>query len=190
MLLLLVLLLLPVRFAIALRHDGVTRGQVSAGVLPLLRRVSFRVLPTARGGHQLVFSGTDAATSSAPANPRKMKSALVILGTLLRTDRARKLLLGGTQLIQFTLQLRLSLSDAAHTAMAVGAIQQLLRLLPRRFRRRACLSVQPDFLMRRSCWQGQCIVVIPLGILIITGGMLLTAYLMERREHRPVSKEA
>lgn len=188
MLVLLAFLLLPVCFAFTLRHDSVTQGQVSAGVWPLMHRIPFRILRTPRGGHQLIFPGP--ARPPAPANPRNMKSALVILGTLLRTDHARKLLLGGTQLIQFTLQLHLSLSDAAHTAMAVGAVQQLFRLLPRRFRRRARLSVQPDFLMHRSCWQGQCIVVIPLGILIITGGMLLTAYLMERREHRPVSKEA
>lgn len=188
MLLLLALMLTPVCFAVTLRHDGLTQGAFRLGVWPLMHRIPFRILRTPRGGHQLIFPGP--ARPPAPANPRKMKSALVALGTLLRTDHARKLLLGGTQLVQFTLNLRLSLSDAARTAMTVGAVQQLLRLLPRRFHRRAQLRVQPDFLLHRSCWQGQCIVVIPLGILIITGGMLLIAFLMERREHRPVSKEA
>lgn len=121
----------------------------------------------------------------APGMPAQPKPLLRSLGSLWRSDRARRLLrLDG----QFRLQamLHLGLDDAAYTALLTGLLQQLARFLPQQ----ADIRIQPEFIGRTRL-QVRCIVFLHLGTLLITAAMLLTAYVLEGREHpQPQPKEA
>ena len=121
----------------------------------------------------------------APGMPAQPKPLLRSLGSLWRSDRARRLLrLDG----QFRLQamLHLSLDDAAYTALLTGLLQQAARFLPQQ----ADIRIQPEFIGRTRL-QARCIVFLHLGTLLITAAMLLTAYVLEGREHpQPQPKEA
>lgn len=120
-----------------------------------------------------------------PGMPAQPKPLLRSLGSFLRSDRIRRLLrLDG----QFRLQalLRLGLDDAARTAILTGLLQQAARFLPRQ----ADIRIQPEFIGRTRL-QARCIVFLHLGTLLITAAMLLTAYVLEGREHpQPQPKEA
>lgn len=109
-----------------------------------------------------------------------------ILGTILRTDKARRFLLRHITLVRLQAGVRLSLQDAARTAVLTGLLQQLARLLPQRVE----VRVRPEFLGPTRL-QGRCILFFHLGTIIITAAMALTAYLLEAREHpQPHPKEA
>lgn len=109
-----------------------------------------------------------------------------LIGTALRTDKARLFLLRHVTLVCIQALLRLGLRDAARTAVCAGLLQQLAQLLPER----ADIRIQPDFLSPTRL-QLRCILFFHLGTLIITAGMALVAYLLEAREHpKPHPKEA
>ncbi|MBQ8312639.1 MAG: DUF2953 domain-containing protein [Clostridia bacterium] len=121
-------------------------------------------------------------TAGMPAQP---KSLLRSLGTLLRSNHARRLFRMDSQL-RLQALLRLGLDDAARTALLTGLLQQAARFLPHQ----ADIRIQPDFLGRTRL-QARCILFTHLGTLLITAAMLLTAYLLEGREHpQPQPKEA
>lgn len=111
---------------------------------------------------------------------------LRILGTLLRTDRARRFLFRHVDIISVQGLLRLGLQSAAFTAVYAGLLQILAQLLPGK----ADIRVQPDFL-HPTRLQLRCIVFFHLGTLLITAGMTLWAYYLETHEHpAPHPKEA
>lgn len=119
-------------------------------------------------------------------NTQTRGSHMRIIGTLLRTDKARRFLMRHTQITTFQMLLHLGLPSAASTAVCTGLLQLVAQLLPPK----ADIRIQPDF-CRPTRAQVRCIVFFHLGTLLITAGMLLWAYLLEAREHPiPRSKEA
>lgn len=109
-----------------------------------------------------------------------------LLGTVLRTDKARCFLLRHTHLIRLQALVCLGLRDAAATAVLTGFLRQLAPLLPRK----ADIRVQPNFIGPTRI-QARCILFFHLGTILITAVMGLTAYLLEWREHpSPHPKEA
>lgn len=109
-----------------------------------------------------------------------------LLGTVLRTDKARRFLFRHTQVVRLQALVYLGLQDAAATAILTGLLRQLALLLPRR----ADVRVQPNFLGSTQV-QARCILFFHLGTILITAVMGLAAYLMECREHPiPHPKEA
>lgn len=109
---------------------------------------------------------------------RSPQQFMRMLGTVLRTDKARKFLLRSVRLVSLHALIRLGLSDAARTAAVTGALRQLTRLLPQQ----ADVRIQPDFIHPTRI-QARCILFFHLGTIIITAAMVLTAYLLEAREH-------
>lgn len=109
-----------------------------------------------------------------------------LLGTLLRTNHARRFLLRHTQLISFQALLRPGLQDAASTALLTGFLRQLSSLLPSK----ADVRIQPNFTGTTQL-QARCILFFHLGTILVTAVMVLCAYVAESREHPlPHSKEA
>ena len=119
-------------------------------------------------------------------NAQTRGSHMRIIGTLLRTDKARRFLMRHAQVTTLQALLHLGLPSAASTAVYTGLLQLIAQLLPSK----ADIRIQPDF-CRPTRVQVRCIVFFHLGTLLITAGMLLWAYLLEAREHPiPRSKEA
>ena len=184
------LMLLPLRLSVQVTHADRTQGALGVGTGPLHLTFPFRVERDARGGHQLVFLPRRPKERPRPASPAGMQRGMALLGAFLRADKARRFLRRHTHLIELTVRAHLSLSDAASTAVITGLVRAMTALLPPAMRRKAHLSLQPDFLALRSTGLVRCMVSLRLGILLITGGMALTAWLMEQHEHAPQGKEA
>lgn len=184
------LMLLPLRLSLLLTHAARTQGTLGIGAGPLRLSFPFRVARDARGGHQLIFLPRRPREKPRPASPAGMQRGMAMLGTFLRADKARRFLLRHTRLMDLTLRLHLSLADAASTAVITGLLRAMTAFLPPAMRRRTHLSLQPDFLALRSGGRLRCMVSLRVGILLITGGMALTAWLLEKREHAPSGKEA
>ena len=184
------LMLLPLRLTLQLTHAARTQGTLGVAAGPIRLSFPFRVERDAKGGHQLIFLPRRPREKPRPASPAGMQRGMAMLGTFLRADKARRFLLRHTHLIDLTVQAHLSLSDAASTAVITGLVRAMTTFLPPSMRRRTHLSLQPDFLTLRSSGFVRCIVSLRLGILLITGGMTLTAWLLEKREHAPSGKEA
>lgn len=128
--------------------------------------------------------------SFAPAlttdNPAKTRPLLRILGTWLRTDKARRGFHRHVHIISLHVLLRLHLEDAGQTCLLTGLLRQLCPLLPPK----ACVRIQPEFLSPTRL-QFRCILFFHLGTILITAVMLFLAYHLEGREHpKPRPKEA
>lgn len=109
-----------------------------------------------------------------------------LLGTVLRTDKARHFLSRHVQFRRLQALISLGMQDAAKTALTTGLLRQLAAFLPPR----ADVRVQPNFIGSTHV-QARCILFFHLGTIIITAGMGLWAYLLESREHpTPHPKEA
>lgn len=161
LLLLLLTFIAPVRLTL-LWDGGLT-------VIPSIWGITFRprITPAAEAAHP-------------PAQ------VLRIIGTALRTDRARRLLRKHVRLVTLQAMVHLSLTDAARTAVLTGLARQLAGLLPPQ----ADVRILPDFTGGTRV-QARCIVFFHLGTILIIGVMVLWAYLLEAREHpQPQPKEA
>ena len=185
-----VLMLLPLRLTLQLTHAARTQGTLGVAAGPIRLSFPFRVERDAKGGHQLIFLPRRPREKPRPASPAGMQRGMAMLGTFLRADKARRFLLRHTRLMDLTLRLHLSLADAASTAVITGLVRAMTAFLPPAMRRRTHLALQPDFLALRSGGRLRCMVSLRVGILLITGGMALTAWLLEKREHAPSGKEA
>ena len=184
------LMLLPLRLSLHLTRAAGTQGTLGVMLGPLRLSLPFRVARDARGGHRLIFLPRRPREKPRPASPTGMQRGMAIAGAFLRADRARRYLLRHMQLIDLTAQVRLSLSDAASTAVITGLLRALTAFLPAGMRGRTHLSLQPDFLAPRTSVRLRCMISLRVGILLITGGMALTAWMLEKREHAPSGKEA
>lgn len=107
-----------------------------------------------------------------------------ILGTVLRTDKARRIFRQHVQLQALQAMIHLGFADAARTALVTGLLRQLCIILPPI----ADIRIQPDFLHTTRV-QLRCILFFRLGTILIIAVMVLLAWLGERREH-PAPKEA
>ena len=111
---------------------------------------------------------------------RRSRGSL-LLGTLLRADHTRRFLLRHMRLEMLDVLLLLRTEDAARTALLSGAAQGLLQCIPAAHQKNVCIRVLPDFFRAHTTVQARCIIRIRLGILLLTAGMLLAAYL--RQQH-------
>ena len=107
--------------------EGVT-GQARLKVWGIPLRWAFRTRQ--EGGRlRLLVRGRRIHTGERQAPPITPGRAKVWLGTLLRTDKARKWLFNGIHLIHCEAKIRLALSDAAQTALLSGAFDHPWRMV-------------------------------------------------------------
>lgn len=126
------------------------------------------------------------AQKAAPRQGKARLRGMRLLGTVLRTDKARRFLFRHVQFRHLQALISPGLQDAAGTALVTGLLRMLAQLLPGR----ADVRVQPNFIGPTRV-QARCILFFHLGTIIITAGMVLAAYLLECREHpAPKPKEA
>ena len=112
-----------------------------------------------------------------PVNPTRLK---VLLGTLLRSDHARRMLLRGVHLRQGMLQARLSLRDAAKTALVCGAANLIQTFFPGKLR----TEVLPDFWSGHSAFALRLNLEVRLGTLVGAALLTLAAAVLEALEPR------
>jgi len=130
--------------------------------------------------------GGSFAPALATDNPARTQPLLRILGTWLRTDKARRGFHRHVRIISLHVLLRLHLEDAAQTCLLTGLLRQLCPLLPPK----AHVRIQPEFLSPTRL-QARCILFFHLGTIIITAARMLIAYTLEGHEHsKPRPKEA
>ena len=187
------LALLPfvsIRFSLIAQHTSHTQGSFGIHLGMLHLPIVFRVVRTDQGGHQLIFLPRHPGKKPHPAAASHMQRGMTILGTCLRTDKARHLLLQHIRLLSLKVFFRPALADAAHCALLSGLLQSLTAFIPPDARQRVRIVIQPDFFTGHTVWHGRCMVSVPLGILLITGVLVLTAYIQERKKHQPRMKEA
>ena len=125
--------------------------------------------------------GWQPVLSSGQGNTSRQQ-LLRMVGTVLRTNHARRFLCKHITLVKLQAMLHLSLADAANTALATGMLRQIASLLPAN----ADVRIHPDFLHASSRLQARCILFFHLGTIVIAAGMVLLAWLLERREHENV----
>lgn len=184
------LLLWPIRFSLTICRSNQIQGVAVIAPLPLNLQFPFHVVQTISGGHQLTFLPRHGRKKNQTASHPQFQQGMTLLGTLLRADKARKFLAHHVLVKDFSFSLRLYSQNAAHSALIIGMLRSLTFWIPHRFRQRVHLHLQPDFFTGSTAWQMQCIIFTNPGILLITGGMMFLSWLLERREHQPISKEA
>ena len=188
LLMLYLLLITPVRLTLSVSHAGETRILVQAKVwgIPLRWRIRSRRL---RKGRVTTLLRKNHPPSEAP--PDTGRRILTMAGAYLRSNRARAFLRAHLHLIRLEAMLRLSLADAAQTALAAGLLGALSRLVSLRMHAKAWVQVIPAFFDRQTTLHSRCILFFRLGTILITAALAGTAYLLERREHPPsAAKEA
>ena len=117
---------------------------------------------------------------------RQSRQFLRLMGTVLRTEKARRLFRRHVHVTAFQVLFRLHMEDAAATCLLTGLLQQLAPLLPEG----ADVRIQPEFIFPTRL-QLRCILFFRLGTILIIAAMVLLAYLREGREHPlPHPKEA
>ncbi|MBR4081698.1 MAG: hypothetical protein IKK21_07955 [Clostridia bacterium] len=154
--------------------------------IPFRQRI--RLYPA--GGQQHLTMQTGDLPPREPP-PEKLRRALAALGTLLRTDKARRWLPRVIHLERLDALFSPGMQDASLTALVSGLTAGLAAFVSRRHRQRIRLRVQPDFFTGRTSLQARCIIFFHLGSLLPAAAMVLAAALMEAREHRipPLPKE-
>lgn len=118
----------------------------------------------------------------------QVRRGMVLLGTLLRTDKARRSLFRAMEPLQLDARLAVGCQDASHTALASGMAAGVVRLLPRRLQRVSRIRVAPDFLHQQTRLQARCIIFFHLGSLLPAAALTLAAAFLEYREHRAAPK--
>lgn len=184
------LLFCPLKIRLTLRRHALPEGVLEVHYLLLHLHFPFRVTQTPRGGHQLTFLPRRPREKPRPASPSQVQQGAVLLGTFLRADHARRFLLRHLHLHFLRGTVRLALQDAAGCALICGALWSLIALMPPRLQDRIRLHVQPDFFTGHSSYALQGMISIQTGILLIIGGLTLLSWLLERREHHALMKEA
>lgn len=114
---------------------------------------------------------------------QRLRCSLADIGTVLRSNRARRYLLRHVQLLELDVLVRLSAGDAAHTAVLTGALQQLAGIVQRRLRSRARLVISPDFFTEQTRADMRCILFTRLGNLLIVAAAVYLARRLEQAEH-------
>lgn len=180
----------PVRFSLIAQHTSHTQGSFGIQLGMLHLPIAFRVVRTDKGGHQLIFLPRRSRKKPRPASASRMQRGMTVLGTCLRSGKARRLLLQHIRLLSLKVFFRPALADASHSALLCGMLQSLTAFIPPDSRQRIRIVIQPDFFTGSTVWHGRCMVSVPLGILLITGVLVLTSYIREHKEHQPRMKEA
>lgn len=178
--LLLLLALLPLSLHLDWQHGD-------ASHLSATLRVAFLPVPLSRLMRRMMQRTPSTPPGVDPLLLWKQR-ALRLIGTFLRSDHARRLLLRFLRLRELTGDVRLALSDASGTARLAGFLSGAALRLRQRLPS-ACISVAPDFLAPRTRIRLRCMISCPLGILALTSLLVLVASLGEAREH-PLQKEA
>ena len=150
--------------------------------IPLRQRM--RLFPTGRG-HRLTTQ-TEDQPPHAPA-PEKLRRGMALIGTVLRTDKARRWLQRAIRLRRLDALISVGTGSAAVTAVVSGLASGITRLASRQAR----IRIRPDFLTGRTEINARCIIFFHLGSLLPSAAMTLWAAFLEAREHRvpPLSKE-
>lgn len=173
----------PLELSLALSVGEGATGQARLSVWGIPLHWAFRTHQ--EGGRlRLMVRGRRLHTGEHQAQPITSARVKVWLGTLLRTDKARKCFFNGVHLTEGDVKLRLALSDAAKTAVLSGALTTLGGWLPDTLH----LRVIPDFWSEHSAFSMRLALATRLGTLVLTAVLMLVAWLGERAEH-PQHKE-
>jgi len=186
--LLILLLAAPVRIQADIRWTEALTVELLTRIWGLPLRRKLQILPTGKG-HRMLMQ-TENHQPHEPAAD-KLRRGMAALGTLLRTDRARRSLLRAIRLDRLDAQITVGLSDAAATALLTGLAAGLVRLLPPGMRKKTRIRLQPDFLQGKTSVLARCIIFFHLGSLLPAAAMALAAALSEAREHHimPMTEE-
>lgn len=117
------------------------------------------------------------------AEDNAVRRELAALGTMLRTDFARHYLKRHMQIVQLDALIRLSMQDAARTAIVSGMLHWAAQAVYSLAKGRARIAVVPAFFAEHSSAEVRCILFFRLGHMIIVGMAALAAWMLERREH-------
>lgn len=174
------LLATPLRLEAAAGITEQLSGQACLHIWGVPVRWSFRT-SQADGRLHMLVRGCRVEAPEHPAPPVDASRAQVVLGTLLRTDHARKLLRQGIHLQRLHVQALLALQDAGKTAVLCGMLNLLNGLLPRR----VVLNVQPDFWSSHSAFTLNLALETRLAVLVEAAVLTAVAWLDETMEkHR------
>lgn len=113
---------------------------------------------------------------------RKKRAARILLRTVRRHDRCRKLLLNCIHPELISCRALTSLPDAAGTALLTGALRGALALFPARWRKSMHVSVLPDFFSSHTRFQLHCIFFAHLGRIALCAAVLIPLFLWERHK--------
>lgn len=151
--------------------------------LPFRRRMELR----RQGLKMQLFTQVEQEPFRKPPEDQ-LRRGMVLLGTLLRTDKARRSLLRAIDLLQLDVRLAIGFQDASVTALATGMAAGVVRLLPRKLQQASRIRIAPDFLRQRTQAQVRCIIFFHLGSLLPAAALTLAAAFLEAREHRAAPK--
>lgn len=130
----------------------------------------------AQGGRlRLLVRGGMHLRAEHPAAPPDNRAQLV-LGAVVRSNHARRLLRRGVQLEHGRLDMRLSLRDAAHTAWLTGLAAVARELLPGR----VTVRVTPDFWHGHSTLGGEAALRTRAGVLAAAALLGWAAWIREK----------
>lgn len=140
------------------------------------------------GGNSFLVGGKEHPLLLAMNDGRQLpgnalQRVLAEVGTLLRTNWARRYLLRHIRVIQLDAWLNICLRDAARTALLTGVVQWLAQLAWHYTGYRARIAVVPAFASNRTEAEARCIVAFRIGHMIPVLLAAAAAWLLERREH-------
>lgn len=182
------MLIAPISVSADLWYGHQTEATVTLRVWGV--RFLFRLrLTRDKDGHHLVLLPRHETEKPREAPVEQVRQGVVLLGTALRADHARRYFLRRIRLIRLDALLRLGLRDAAGTALWTGLLAGLTGMFPLAWRSKTDIRIQPDFMHDRTSLNARCIVFFRLGNLLFAALMVLAAWAMEQREHRAAQRE-
>ena len=176
--------LLKVTLQADLHHSDRTQVQFLLRIGQLHKSWRLMIIRTS-SGHRLLLSDGQGAHPLDTVRIQQSRSGL-LLGTLRRSDKARRFLLSRTCMDKLDALVLLHTSDAARSAVLSGLIGGMLGCIPAVRRRHVRIRVLPEFFKARSTVDVCCIIRLRMGTIIVTAIMLLAAYI--RQQHRTESE--
>ncbi len=162
-----------------LQHFDRTRAKAALQAAGLHREWRFELVRTPRG-HHLLRQDKKGVQQVGLAQFEQSRGPAV-LDVIARADKARRFLLRHLHLIRLDALVLLRTDNAGGSAILSGVAQGVLACLPAAQRDNVRIQVWPEFFRPHTTVQGRCILRIRLGILLLTGMMLLAARLRQQR---------
>lgn len=189
-LIVLLIIIAPVRIAADIHFDRQTDADVTLRIWGIGHTFRVRTVRDRTGRH-IILLPKKPLSPPRKAPEQQVQRGMILLGTFLRSNHARRFLARHIHLEKLHASVQLALSDAAKTATLTGLLSGLVSMIPCRYRDCIRIRVTPDFFHDHITASSRCILFFHLGTLLITAAMMLAALALEAREHRqPQTEEA
>ena len=162
-----------------LHHFDETVAKATLTVAGFRKTWRVRLVKTAQG--RRLFLSDKQGTRPLQTGALRQSRGGMLLDAFLRADKARAFLLRFTHLERLDGQVLLRTEDAARCAMLTGGVQAVLNCIPALRRGPVRIRILPDFFRAHTTVDARCIIRLRVGTIILTAGMLLLAWLRERR---------